>query len=242
MPIRIACSCGKTSSVPDAFAGKRVQCAGCQKKIDVPPMVAASTASAKVASDDLSGLFELEGIKTLTGPSCPSCGSEIRRGAVLCTSCGVILQTGERLTSHEQAKSQAATLGHYQLDEAVESMKNDAAMQSRTLNAGMPWWFLLILLVFLGAFAFGLVSIVNAATMGEEATGVAAFLKRLATYPAAVWGSMFGGLAVLVIMSITMIVLRLLERRSHPLLGLFAALGFFASMTGVGLLIVQKIG
>lgn len=36
MPIPIKCECGKSVSVPDKFAGKRVKCPGCGKAVQVP--------------------------------------------------------------------------------------------------------------------------------------------------------------------------------------------------------------
>ena len=36
MPIDVSCSCGKTFSVPDHFAGRRGRCKGCGSPVAVP--------------------------------------------------------------------------------------------------------------------------------------------------------------------------------------------------------------
>ena len=225
MPIRLQCTCGKALAVKDEFAGKTVKCPGCQAGIRVPTAAPgatkarpaqtagtqpdASKAPAPAANfGGLDDLFDEEGIQQHTGPLCPSCSKPLKAaGAIMCTHCGVNFQTGQRATSHNQAVAAAPTLGHYQLDEAVETMKSDAALQKRTGNAGMPWWFLLTMLVFLGSFCFALVTIVDAAGATSETTGLARTIREYAANQNIVWGCIITGLVIQLIIHIWVFVL-----------------------------------
>lgn len=275
MAIRVQCGCGKQLSVKDELAGKAVRCPGCQKAIQVPtpstpgatnpstPKPSPSTAATKSmpAGDGfLDDLFDEEGMVGFKGPTCPACGKELKPNAVLCTACGTHLQTGQKLVSHEQAKANTPSLGHYALDEAVASMKTDAEMQQRTMNAGMPWWFLLIFLIFISGFTFALVSIVNAATAETDATGVAGALKRAAANSGVVWGCIITGLVIQTITRIWIVTLSFKESLgeglttlflwhkflgqlgAHPVIGLAYTLGFFTTLSGLGLALADYFG
>ena len=276
MPIRVQCACGKSMAVKDEFAGKAVKCPGCQKTIRVPaatttaPPAAASkskaatrpAAAASAAQGGLGGLFDEEGMHAASGPTCPACAAAIKPDTILCTSCGMNLQTGERMSGHQEvkAKAQASGLGHYQLDKAVADMKDHEAMNYRTNNAGMPGWFLAIMLVFVAFFTFAAVSIVNAASAGEDATGLAAALKGYAANPSIVWGCIISGLVLQGIARLWLTVVGFMESAGaglttlflwhkflgqlsdHPIIGLIYALGFFTTLSGLGLMIVEWMG
>ncbi|XZE52833.1 hypothetical protein SH139x_004539 [Planctomycetaceae bacterium SH139] len=266
-------------TVKDEFAGKAVRCPACKTGIRVPATSAAtrtattggrtasgaaqpgSTATAATPADlGLGGLFDEEGIAGFAGPACPSCGGQLKPGAVLCTHCGTNLQTGQRLAGHEEAAAQASKYGHRQLDEAVMSMAADDEMQRRTTNVGMPWWFLLIMLVFLGFFSFAAVTIVNAANAGSDATGFAGTIKGYAANKNIVWGCIISGLIVQGIARIWLVIKGFMlsvgdglvtlflyhkflgQLGEHPVIGLVYTLGFFTTLSGLGLAVADWLG
>lgn len=282
MPIRVSCACGKSLTVKDELAGKAVKCPGCQQVVRIPaagqparpaaarsksarPAAAGSKAArssaarpaATPASSDLDDLFDEAGLRATSGPTCPACAAELKPGAVLCTNCGTNLQTGQRLTGYQQAKVEAVGHGNLQLDKAVADMKDHEAMNSRTLNAGMPGWFLAIMLVFVCFFTFAAVSIVNAAAAGDEATGLAKALKGYAADSSIVWGCIISGLVLQGIARIWLTVVGFMDSlgnglvtlfmwhkflgqlSEHPVVGLVYALGLFTTLSGLGLIVVD---
>lgn len=266
MAIRLKCSCGKVLSFKNEYAGKTLKCPGCQKgvrvpaasaKVASPAAVASAPSSAPMQQSDggLDDLFTEEGFAQHAGPVCPSCGKPLRGpDAVLCTNCGVNLQTGQRLMNAQQAAQPVGSLGHHQLDEAVRNMKADAELQKRTGNAGMPWWFLAIMLVFLGTFCFALVTIVNAFGADEETTGLAKTFKDWAANPTIVWALVISGLVIQGLARLFITVVSFMEDTvqglvvmflyykflgqlfEYPAVALVYTLGFFTSLTGFGLM------
>lgn len=81
MTIVVHCQCGKGLKLKDEAAGKSVRCPACQSRTAV--------ASPELAADP--GLSV-----ALAEPACPSCGSSLTPGAVLCILCGHDLRTGRR--------------------------------------------------------------------------------------------------------------------------------------------------
>lgn len=81
--------CDKTLSVKSDAVGKKIKCPACQKVMRVPQV-----------EDDAYDLNPKQDRKV-----CPSCQTELKPGAVLCVSCGLNLQTGQKLqaTSSESA-------------------------------------------------------------------------------------------------------------------------------------------
>lgn len=288
MPIRLQCSCGKTLAVKDEFAGKTLKCPGCQKGIRVPaagsgdakgagkssasqqPVVKSAAVSAKGSGARAGGgspeiglndLFAEEGFSQYVGPICPACSQPLKGPeAVMCTHCGVNLQTGEQRIGHKQAMESSGSLGHYQLDEAVRSMASDAELQKRTGNTGMPWWFLTVMLVFIGSFCFALVTIVNAAGADTETTGLAKTFKDWAANSSIVWGCVITGLVIQGIARIWLSILCFKEGLGeglvvtflyhkfigqlfeYPFIALIYTLGFFTTLSGLGLWFVNWLG
>lgn len=158
------------------------------------------------------------------------------------------------------ARMQGGSLGNATLDEAVVSMRSEAELQRRTTNTGMPWWFLLIMLVFLGFFTFSVVSIVNAAVAQSSATGFAATIKKVAANQGAVWGMIITGLVLQTFARVWLVVLGFKESlgdgittlllwhkflgqlSDHPVVGLVYTLGFFTTLSGLGLAAANKWG
>lgn len=78
MPIVVACPCGKLYRVPDAGAGKRIQCKTCGAILDVPSGATASTTANRQAP-------------TPSTRTCPYCAEPIAREARKCKHCGEYL-------------------------------------------------------------------------------------------------------------------------------------------------------
>ena len=101
-PLKIACQCGKTLSVPEHLLGKKVRCPGCG---------AVLVAQAPQAVEPENG-FEVDDGYTAddsppldTAPTdtpmrfCKSCGASLQLDAVVCLECGVNQETGDRVGS-----------------------------------------------------------------------------------------------------------------------------------------------
>ncbi len=171
MPIRVECSCGQVLKVADTMAGKSGKCPKCQNVVRIPaaggaaaanqPKSAGSAVSktsspkpaAKVASagsapspNRLDSLFEEAGLVKKVGNFCPNCDTPYPNGALLCTKCGLNLQTGEKLSAHETEAARAEFRNKH-LNEAAQMMQREDDLQSRTLNAGTPWWVMLCVLL-----------------------------------------------------------------------------------------------
>lgn len=280
MPIRLKCSCGKALAVNDGLAGKAVKCPGCQQTLKIPASptpaskpnaataatakalpAAAANSGAKSSSasvGSLGDLFDEEGLGQTIGPICPACGKPLKRAnSVLCTHCGVNLETGQKVMGHSQTIANKPTLGHAELDAAVVSMKKDVELQKRTTNVGMPWWFLLIMLSFVGGFGFALVTIVNAANADEETTGLAKILKDYAANKNIVYGCIITGIVIQTIARIWIIVLGFMKEFGEgivamflyhkylgllferPIIALVYTMGVFTTLSGFGLWIVN---
>lgn len=171
MPIRIKCQCGKALNVKDELAGKAVKCPGCGKTIRVPAKSSSASGAAgkpaagkpaagkpaaprapQAADDDgLDDLFAEEGFGKTVAAACPSCGAEMKAGAVLCTKCGFNKQTGQRLEGHKTAGVDIDH-GTLALQKAALDMKKDLDLQDKMLNrAGLPWWVLGLILFVMGS-------------------------------------------------------------------------------------------
>lgn len=138
MPIQCTCgSCGATMKVADKFAGKKAKCPKCGAAIEIPAptnagdslfgddlLLADETPRAKPkptgtgwgsggnVRSHLDDLLDEAGVEArVEGPTCPACGAAVEDGAILCISCGLNFQTGEKVYSHvahdpDQARKQ----------------------------------------------------------------------------------------------------------------------------------------
>ena len=87
MPIKVKCKCGKILSAPDTLAGKKAKCPKCKQIIQIPtPAVDRAPSPPPVAQRTAS-----------PGKKCPGCGKTYPADVVICTSCGINLQTGKAL-------------------------------------------------------------------------------------------------------------------------------------------------
>lgn len=148
MPIKFKCgNCQHVLTVPDNLAGKQGKCPKCQNslKVPVPKAVAAQASVQPVAAPQVDPrmheLLNEVGVVQRKGPVCPSCNFDIKPGVVVCTNCGLNLQTGQKLVGFD-AKIERPEFDNDHLNLAVTNMRRDQAMETRRERAQMPWWVL----------------------------------------------------------------------------------------------------
>ncbi len=157
MSIKAKCGCGQAFAAKDELAGKTVRCPKCKDPIRIPK--ASPSEATSVAQ-----LLEEAGLSTVasTGRKCPECESSFPEDAIICVNCGYNERLGQKmrtrvivgdLDSFEERES----FGHERLDQAAMEME-EAEVQQERLEAGMPWWGYLIILIAI---------IVGAALMGS---------------------------------------------------------------------------
>lgn len=148
MPIKFKCECGKTMSVPDKLAGKKGKCPSCQKPLKVPTLKKQSSAGAAAPKGPaLDSLLDDVGLVQKSGPVCPNCAAPIKKGAVVCVSCGMNFETGEKLKGFDAQIDGGPEFTNMHLQEASENMKRDLVMDSRRNKADMPWWVIMSYLI-----------------------------------------------------------------------------------------------
>jgi len=86
--IKLQCPCGKTLSLPDKLAGKKVKCKDCAKVMSVP-RPSKPTESGRI---DRRSQFYIEGLRP-----CPICDKSYPESVVICTTCGVNIDSGAQL-------------------------------------------------------------------------------------------------------------------------------------------------
>jgi hypothetical protein len=105
MPIKVSCKCGKKFVAKDELAGKVVKCPECGAPVRIgnpqaqPPQSAAPQKPA-APTPALADLFDEAGIGVHEHdprPRCPGCDAPVDPSAVLCTHCGLNIQSGKRL-------------------------------------------------------------------------------------------------------------------------------------------------
>lgn len=150
-------------SVSSSLAGKSGKCPQCKNALRVPVasgsaggpasrkavsvpanavQKSSKPASGKVNPVDASrmgALLDEMGFVKKTGPTCPSCGADIRPGTVVCISCGFNLQTEKKLSGFN-AKIERPEFDNLYLQQAVENMQRDQLTDQRREKSSMPWW------------------------------------------------------------------------------------------------------
>ena len=133
MPIKVKCgSCSAGFKAKDELAGRRVKCPKCQSPVVIKAAPTTAKPAAKPAANPLLGILDEEDVRSaVRGPICENCGSEVKRGMVICIECGFNMETGNRLETEisEDVESNAAMSGTEQmmrkaereLDETLES-------------------------------------------------------------------------------------------------------------------------
>lgn len=94
----------------------------------------------------LDSLLDDAGLVRRTGPICPNCRADIRKGAVVCTACGFNLQTEKKIDGFN-AKIERPEFENENLQLAVENMRRDTLADLRREKSVMPWWVLASFLI-----------------------------------------------------------------------------------------------
>lgn len=112
--IKIACSnCGKKLEAPDESAGKRGKCPGCSAVLTVAAGAPMEECPAGAGIAAVSGGAE-------EVRKCPGCGAAYPLSTVICTSCGINLDTGAKLAGEAKEPSgRAASSGKLVLEGAL---------------------------------------------------------------------------------------------------------------------------
>lgn len=152
MPIKVACQCGASFAAKDELAGKAVRCPKCKQPLKIP---AAAPAPAPAATSAMDDLFDEVGIEKKHGPTCPSCGAELKANAVMCIACGVNFETGEQARGHLLTTSAegAAAATEELLGRAARQIQTDKDDDRKNKSSGAPAYVYIFGLVALAAFA-----------------------------------------------------------------------------------------
>ena len=99
MPIKVKCgSCSAQFKAKDELAGRRVKCPQCQNPVVIAAPPAPVSTAPKRAANPLLDILDEEDVQArVRGPMCDNCGSEVKRGMVICIDCGFNLETGDQL-------------------------------------------------------------------------------------------------------------------------------------------------
>lgn len=98
MPIKVACSCGRSFAAPDHLAGRAVKCPNCSQPLNIPA-AAQPQQTTTPAAGGLADLLAEEGLaaKAGSGPQCPSCSAPMPPHGFICVQCGYNVQLGRRI-------------------------------------------------------------------------------------------------------------------------------------------------
>src|ERR1700752_4945917 len=94
-------------------------------------------------------LFDEIGIKEYSGSRCPQCNSPLKPNAILCTSCGFHLQSGQKVAGAKVYK--VGERGHTEaadslLDRAAKQIETDKVETKKNQSQGLPAWIYFIAL------------------------------------------------------------------------------------------------
>ena len=116
MSIKVQCGCGKVCSAPDHLAGKTAKCPSCGGQVVVPS----------------------EGTNSSPGRQCLTCAAPLPADALVCTTCGLDLRTGQ------QAGASAA-------EEDSGGNQGDGEAAERAMRRTRARWVLLPTATWLGS-------------------------------------------------------------------------------------------
>lgn len=89
--IKLQCTCRRMLKLPDELGGQKIRCKHCQKVLKVPETGTRVFSDEPAEEDDTSELL-VAGSRV-----CPGCGQTFPPTIVVCTSCGLNLDTGAML-------------------------------------------------------------------------------------------------------------------------------------------------
>ena len=89
--IKLQCACRHVLNLPDKLAGQKIRCKRCQKVLSVPRSGSRVESTAPAETDSTSELL------VAGSRSCPGCGRTYPPSIIVCTGCGLNLDTGAML-------------------------------------------------------------------------------------------------------------------------------------------------
>jgi hypothetical protein len=148
MPIKVACHCGASFTAKDNLAGQTLLCPKCTQPVTIPSPNA-PVVKQNVAANPMADLFDEAGFKEYKGSRCPQCNSPLKPNAVLCTECGLHLQTGQKMSAAKVLK--AGERGHAEATEsllgrAAQQIETDKVEMKKNQGQGLPAWIYFIAL------------------------------------------------------------------------------------------------
>ncbi len=154
MPIKVVCQCGASFGAKDELAGKAVRCPKCKQPLKIPAPAAAAAPAMAGAMDDL---FDEAGIGAKQGPSCPQCNAELKPNAVMCVSCGLHFESGEKRVGAKIADTSRGGGHEVAADDlllrAARQIEIDKEEDKKNLSSGAPAYVYLFGLFVIIAFA-----------------------------------------------------------------------------------------
>jgi hypothetical protein len=135
-----------------------------------PPAPAAKAVQplAPAASSAMDDLFNEAGFELRTGKTCPNCFAAMAADAVLCTACGLHLESGTKLKRHATEFVDEDS-GEAYLQRAAADMERARKMDEKMAKgAGLPWWMLGLILFLLASTTGVAVIAVNVAKRGDD--------------------------------------------------------------------------
>jgi hypothetical protein len=101
-------------------------------------------------------LFDEVGMQEVRGPRCPECGAAIKSAAVLCVSCGLKLETGERVEAAKIRKGSGdggAEIAEMMMERAANEIEYNKVEDKNAIKQGMPAWMLFLILTIVMGFS-----------------------------------------------------------------------------------------
>ena len=154
MPIKVSCKCGQIFTAKDELVGQTLLCPKCSQPLTIPaPGAVAEKVVKKAGIDDL---FDEVGMEEVRGPRCPECGAPIKSGAVMCVSCGLKLETGERVEAAKIRKGSGdggLEIAEMMMDRAAKEIEYNKIEDKNAMHQGTPAWMLFLILVIVLGFS-----------------------------------------------------------------------------------------
>lgn len=148
MPIKVACSCGRSFAAPDHLAGRAVKCPNCSQPLKIP--AAQPQQPAAPATGGLADLLAEEGLATKagTGPQCPSCGAAMPEHGFLCVQCGYNVQAGRKVQTFNELEQNASRDAQQLLAKAREELKKSPQQfTAQEMGAGASAYLTVVILL-----------------------------------------------------------------------------------------------
>ena len=206
MPIRVTCSCGYTTNVPDEMAGKSGRCPKCKATLKIPSTIAAAAAAPTTGSKP-KGQPAPKSPKNsapakppapMKSPQPSAAGALdslyadvglVQNKGPVCPACSapvvpnsvLCVKCGfhfeEGRKLEEHQLESTQGFGNIHLNEAAVMMERERQTEKQLNSSGSPWWMMLSILVGIGVMIAGLAIKQHAVT--TEKTSTIEVLRRI---------------------------------------------------------------